>query len=74
MDTITEAGYEGMLYSSKNYLEDIWLDTTYPVWLAHYTSQTNYEGDYTYWQICNNGRVDGINGYVDINIRYLATD
>ena len=71
MDTITEAGYEGMLYSSKNYLEDIWLDTTYPVWLAHYTSQTNYEGDYTYWQICNNGRVDGINGYVDINIRYL---
>ena len=68
------AGYEGMLYSSKNYLERIWLDTNYPIWLAHYTSQTNYEGDFDFWQLCNNGRVDGIDGDVDINIRYLSTE
>lgn len=74
LDVVEEAGYEGMLYSSKTYLENIWLDTDYPVWLAHYTSKTNYAGQYSYWQLCNNGRVDGINGDVDINIRYLSTE
>ena len=69
--TVRDAGYEGMLYSSKNYLEDIWFKRDYPVWLAHYTTKTNYEGDYEFWQLCNNGRVAGINGDVDINIRYL---
>lgn len=74
LDVFEDAGYEGMLYSSKNYLERIWLDTNYPIWLAHYTSQTNYEGDFDFWQLCNNGRVDGIDGDVDINIRYLSTE
>lgn len=69
--TLRDAGYEGMLYSSKNYLEDIWFKGDYPVWLAHYTTKTNYEGNYEFWQLCNNGRVAGINGDVDINIRYL---
>lgn len=69
--TVRDAGYEGMLYSSKNYLEDIWFKGDYPVWLAHYTTKTNYEGNYEFWQLCNNGRVAGINGDVDINIRYL---
>lgn len=70
LNVFKSAGYEGMLYSSKNYLEQIWLDTTYPIWLAHYTKKTSYQGNYSYWQLCNNGHVDGINGDVDINIRY----
>ena len=69
--TVRDAGYEGMLYSSKNYLEDIWFKGDYPVWLAHYTTKTNYEGDYEFWQLCNNGRVAGINGDVDINVRFI---
>ena len=71
MDTIKDAGYDAMLYSSKTYLENIWLPTSYPIWLAHYTKNTNYTGDYSFWQICSNGRVDGISGDVDINIRYI---
>ena len=71
MDTIKDAGYDAMLYSSKTYLENIWLPTSYPVWLAHYTKNTNYTGDYSFWQMCSNGRVDGISGDVDINIRYI---
>lgn len=71
MDTIKDAGYDAMFYSSKTYLENIWLPTSYPVWLAHYTKNTNYTGDYSFWQICSNGRVDGISGDVDINIRYI---
>ncbi len=70
LDTFKDAGYDGMLYSSKTYLEQIWLETPYPVWLAHYTKQTSYKGDYSYWQLCSNGHVSGINGDVDINIRY----
>lgn len=70
LDIFKKAGYEGMLYSSKTYLEEIWLDTPYPVWLAHYTKQTSYKGNYSYWQLCSNGHVAGINGDVDIDIRY----
>jgi len=70
LDVFKEAGYEGMLYSSRNYLEQIWLKTDYPIWLAHYTYKTSYSGPYSYWQMCNDGRVDGIYGDVDINIRY----
>lgn len=71
MDTVKASGYDAMLYSSKTYLENIWMSVDYPVWLAHYTKNTNYAGDYSYWQICSNGRVDGINGDVDIDIRYI---
>lgn len=71
MDTVEEHGYKGMLYSSKYYLENIWTNKfNYPVWLAHYTKKTNYEGDYMMWQLSNTGRIDGIYGDVDINILY----
>jgi GH25 family lysozyme M1 (1,4-beta-N-acetylmuramidase) len=70
LDTFKDAGYQGLLYSSKTYLENIWQKTDYPVWLAHYAKSTSYKGEFEFWQICSNGRVDGINGDVDINIRY----
>lgn len=67
--TVTSNGYTGMLYSSKNYLENMWYPVDFPVWLAHYTKSTNYSGDYRVWQICNDGKVDGIfDNYVDIDI------
>ncbi len=68
--TVEKKGYKGMLYSSKAYLEDIWLKNNNIIWLAHYTKQTDYEGDYMFWQMCSNGRIDGINGDVDIDIMY----
>ena len=54
LDTIKENGYQGMLYSSKTYLENIWFPTSYDIWLAHYTEKTNYQGKYRFWQICDN--------------------
>ena len=72
LETVENAGYKGMLYSSKFYLENIWSNkNNYPVWLAHYTNETNYKGDYYIWQMCNDGIIEGINGDVDINIMYL---
>lgn len=70
LDTVANAGYDGMLYSSKYYLENVWFKTKYPVWLAHYTEYTNYQGEYMFWQLCSNGRVSGINGNVDVNVMY----
>lgn len=70
MDTLEENGYKGMNYSSKRYLENIWNIDKYPVWLAHYTNKTDYSGKYAMWQMCQDGRIDGINGDVDINVMY----
>lgn len=67
LQTIEDAGYKGMLYSSKLYLENIWFPTKYDIWLAHYTHHTDYQ-NYRFWQLCDNGIVDGIQGAVDIDI------
>ncbi|MDD4188038.1 MAG: GH25 family lysozyme [Bacilli bacterium] len=69
--TVHDAGYQGMLYSSKIYLENFWENKNdYPVWLAHYTDETSYQGNYLIWQMGNTGQIAGINGNVDINIMY----
>lgn len=70
LDRLSKEGYEGMLYSSKAYLDYIWFPTEYDIWLAHYTDKTTYKGKYKIWQICDNGSVDGIKGEVDIDILY----
>jgi len=69
IETVKNKGYQGMIYSSKYYLENIWENKfNHPVWLAHYTNKTNYQGDYMMWQLSNTGRIDGIYGDVDINM------
>ncbi len=66
-------GYETMLYSSKNFLNNVWNEhskTISPVWLAHYVEDTDYEGSYYIWQQSSCGRIPGIYGDVDMNIMY----
>ena len=73
-DEVIKQGYQPMLYSSKIFLETIWserMKQTAPVWLAHYVNETNYEGEYAIWQASAYGRIPGINGDVDMDIRYL---
>ena len=60
--------YNGILYSSKYYLENIWYQEEYDKWIAYYTDHFDYHEDYYIWQLCNNGRVDGIDGDVDIDV------
>lgn len=41
-DELQKQGYSAMLYGSKNYLQNFWYpQKKYPVWLAHYTDQTD---------------------------------
>lgn len=69
---IENAGYEGALYSSTNYMDRIWLDEYVKnVWIASYVTKTNYMGKYFMWQYTNKGKIDGINGDVDLNILYV---
>ena len=72
MKTIEDNGYKAMLYSSKNYLVNAWLKKDYPVWLAHYTNQTDYEGKYSCWQRTNLAKINGITeNTVDFDICYI---
>ncbi len=64
-------GHDTLLYSSKNFLENFWDTQRVPsekIWLAHYTSKTTYGGGYRMWQMCSDGNIDGIDGYVDVDI------
>ena len=68
---VEKAGYEGSVYSSKNYLKRIWnVDLFENIWLALYSSTNSYDGDIYLWQICNTGTIEGINGDVDIDVLY----
>lgn len=68
IEEVEKAGYQGLLYSSKNYLENIWFPTNRGIWLAHYTKSTNYTGKYHFWQITSNAKIDGIEGPVDVDL------
>lgn len=70
---LKDAGYETMLYASENYLNNTWLELNdYTLWVAKYSSKTpSVSGkDYILWQCSDKGRVDGIEGNVDLDIYY----
>ena len=70
-DELSTAGYGCMLYGSRNHLDNVWAKTDIrPVWLAHYTKNTDYEGPYMMWQASCTGRISGIDGDVDMDILY----
>ena len=70
LNELNKKGYDTFLYSSKTYLQNIWDNEKYDTWLAHYIDKTTYTGKYKMWQLCSDGVIDGINGYVDIDIYY----
>lgn len=72
-DVFRKENLDVMLYGSAKYLKYFWIYKDTPIWLAHYTNDakmTDYQGDFEYWQIASDGIVDGIDGYVDIDVRF----
>lgn len=71
--TIENAGYQAGIYASRNWYNNN-LHTqrleNYYIWLAEYRSVPLYQGYYRMWQYSSKGRIDGINGNVDMNIMY----
>ena len=66
--------YVPMLYANKDFLRHSLymdqIDNKCLVWLANYTYQTDYERSYKFWQFSSTGYVNGISGYVDMDVWY----
>lgn len=65
------AGYQAAVYANPSFLNNqLYADQLSCVWLAHYIKETNYSGDYSFWQCTSSGSVDGIVGLTDLNFWY----
>lgn len=71
--TIQNAGYEAGVYASRNWYNNRLHASElekYSIWLAEYRSTPLYQGYYEIWQHSSKGKIDGIEGNVDLNISY----
>lgn len=70
-DTVSAAGYTPIIYFNCEigYFEyDLSSLADYDFWLAEYGSYPSFLYDYKMWQYTADGRVEGIQGAVDVNI------
>ncbi len=74
---ITDRGYTAMLYSNLKMAltkYDIQTLSAYDFWYVEYKDGHNppsYPYELQMWQYASDGRVDGIDGYVDMNISFV---
>lgn len=69
-------GRKPIVYSSASFIEDILCDEikrNYPIWVAHYETDTPRFKDWDFWQFTDKAVVHGIDGYVDLNACPAAT-
>ena len=70
VNEMNNAGYEVIIYASKYWFENVLTDSRFDQWdkwVAQYNERCTYNGKYMMWQCASDGRVDGIDGNVDIN-------
>ncbi|WP_409967360.1 glycoside hydrolase family 25 protein [Bengtsoniella intestinalis] len=70
-EQMQKAGYDTMIYFNQSlaylYMElDLLADN--PFWLASYRNNPTYYYDFQIWQYSDKGAIDGIEGYVDLNL------
>lgn len=86
-DAVAARGYTPMFYGSIskiiNKIDYKTIDSRYQMWIARYkykgdtsphqlvTTNYPYSGKYEIWQYSDHGVVDGISGYVDLDIMYV---
>ena len=71
---IEAAGYEAMIYFYQNLAYnnlDLSQLLDYPFWLAQYTNYPSFYYDFDMWQYTSSGKVPGISGNVDLNLRFF---
>lgn len=74
-ETIENSGFNAGIYASKNWFEhnlDMEQLDGYQNWLAQYSNEPSYDGEYSMWQYTSAGSVDGITGRVDLDLSYMA--
>lgn len=73
-DTIQNAGYTPMFYTAdylvkyKLYIDEL---AAYGIWYADYRNYLSTDSRVDLWQYTAKGRVDGIQGYADLNVLFL---
>lgn len=74
-ETVKNAGYMPGVYASTSWYNNQ-LNAAelagYDIWVAHYANVCGYKGRYHMWQYTSSGSVPGVNGRVDLNIRYVG--
>lgn len=74
LERVEEAGYNTLVYGNKEWLIkqiDMSKLTAYDVWLSQETDIPDYPYRFTMWQYNRGGTVDGVSGYVDLNISFV---
>ncbi|MBR1758379.1 MAG: glycoside hydrolase family 25 protein [Lachnospiraceae bacterium] len=76
-DRIQRAGYEAMIYSnvySEMFLYDMEALSDIPFWYADYEPQPQTPYAFEIWQCSESGKIPGIAGNVDVNLRFLREE
>ena len=72
--TIANSGYTAGIYASKSWYGsklNMSALNSYCIWVAQYNTTCTYTGRYSIWQYSSKGCINGINGYVDLNVSYM---
>ncbi len=75
---IQEAGYRAGVYANlywwTHYLSNEEVYSQWDRWVAQYNEVCDYKGNYGIWQYTSKGKVDGIEGNVDLNYFVVESD
>ena len=72
-DTIKNSGYTPIVYSYTYFLENqLYMEqlAQYDTWIADYYGNSWYKRNFTIWQYTDKGKINGIEGDVDLNYSY----
>ena len=76
-ERIYEAGYIPMVYTNNDWAQNMYdmeqLDH-YPIWYAEYAAAPSLTGGFAMWQYTDEGKVDGVQGPVDLNLLFLPVE
>ena len=73
-DTVKGYGYNPIIYSHRDMLIsglDLEELDSYDVWLSDYSSPTDYPYRFSLWQFTQDGKIQGIDGNVDLNLCFI---
>jgi len=73
-ETVKHGGYRPMIYTNLRQAHkyyDYQLINRYPLWMAQYHEEMEYEYPVHIWQYSDTGAVPGINTYTDLNMYFL---
>ena len=69
-ETVASYGFKPMVYASKSWFTGKLAGVTHDRWVAQYADVNDHTKNRKFWQATSRGRVNGIEGRVDIDFEY----